>query len=290
MSETESKTPGLDQVLSAMIFGAQHPVSVAQMKQVLVEVADIFGGSAQAFAQVKESEIVEALNRIGEQYRQLSPGFHLVEVAQGYAFRSDPAFGMWLRHLLDRSKSARLSRPALETLAIIAYRQPVMRSEIEGVRGVNVDHIIKLLMEMQLIRIAGRSELPGRPLLYGTTGLFLEHFGLKGVKDLPGIDELSRIELERTRAATQTAETAAVPAAEGGGRVEADESIGQKEAPGSGGTPEAAPEPEGETREAADGEVHAGSDEANDESDLDDDEDDDDEDDDEDEDEDEEKE
>jgi segregation and condensation protein B len=101
--------------------------------------------------------------------------------------------------MLDVGKPTKLSRPALETLAIIAYRQPISRAEMEGVRGVTVDHVLRMLMEMQLIKIVGRSELPGRPMLYGTTQLFLEHFGLKDIKQLPGIEELARMEVQKRK-------------------------------------------------------------------------------------------
>jgi segregation and condensation protein B len=105
----------------------------------------------------------------------------------------------------------------LETLAIIAYRQPVARAEIEGVRGVAVDHILRLLMEMQLVKIIGRSNLPGRPLLYGTTALFLEHFGLKDVTELPGIEELARRSEQRVQIPRGSeAEVSAAVAGDGG--------------------------------------------------------------------------
>ena len=124
---------------------------------------------------------------------------HVIEVANGFRFENDSSCGPWLRHLLERGRPTRLSRPALETLAIIAYRQPVMRSEIEAVRGVAVDQIIRNLLEMQLIKIVGRSELPGRPWQFGTTQKFLEHFGLKNLMDLPGVEELRRMEDDQLR-------------------------------------------------------------------------------------------
>ena len=113
----------------------------------------------------------------------------LAEVAEGYRIQSDHTCGKWLMHLLNH-KPTRLSRPGLETLAIIAYRQPMTRAEMEGIRGVSVDHVIKLLMEIQLIRLVGRSELPGRPFLYGTTPAFLDHFGLKSLDDLDDVESL----------------------------------------------------------------------------------------------------
>lgn len=174
----------LKQVLGALIFGANRPLSIKEMRKCLVEVAAERGGETTAFAKVREKDIIDALAELRAESENVKGGFVLTEVAGGYKFQTDATCGKWLRHFLDAGKPHRLSRPALETLAIIAYRQPVTRAEIEGVRGVNVDHIVRTLMEMQLIRIVGRSELPGRPFQYGTTHSFLEHFGLKGLSDL----------------------------------------------------------------------------------------------------------
>ncbi len=208
MSETEVQ---LKQVLGAIVFAAKQPMTAAQIRKVLCEVAS---GSAEAFpstaafAKLKESEVRAALEDLRAEWETRAEGFHLAEGPGGFRFESDAECGPWVRHLLDIGKPQRLSRPALETLAIIAYRQPVTRAEIEGVRGVAVDHILRLLMELQLVKILGRSELPGKPLLYGTTSAFLEHFGLKDIKELPGIHELAR----RDQAAAQAAEAVAAEA------------------------------------------------------------------------------
>jgi segregation and condensation protein B len=212
MAETDPMVEKLKPLVGAILFGTRHPQSVVQIRHALVEAAEVRGGEARAFETVSERDIKEALRQLREDCEKQGLGFHLVEVAHGFKFQSDPAYGLWLRHLLDEHRRNRLSHAALETLAIIAYRQPVMRSEIEGVRGVNVDHIIALLLEMQLIRIAGRSDLPGRPFLYGTTGYFLEHFGLKDLRDLPAVDELSRRDVEHRKAALHVAPAAPPPA------------------------------------------------------------------------------
>lgn len=191
-----SRIPELKQILGSLIFGAPHPMTLNDMRRNLVDVAKEHGENAAAFADVKPADIRDALTQIKAEIEEYRPGFHLVEVAGGYRFQTDDACGPWLRHLLNAGKPHRLSHPALETLAIIAYRQPVTRAEIEAVRGVNVDHIVRLLAEMQLIRIVGRSNLPGRPMLYGTTRMFLEHFGIGDLKDLPGIEELARIDFK----------------------------------------------------------------------------------------------
>jgi segregation and condensation protein B len=131
---------------------------------------------------------------LGKDLASARLGFSIAEVANGYRLVNDASCGPWLRRLLEKGKPSRLSPPALETLAIIAYRQPCTRAEIEAVRGVEVDQMVRNLLELQLIRLVGRSELPGRPWLIGTTQKFLEHFGLNSLDDLPGVEELRRME------------------------------------------------------------------------------------------------
>jgi segregation and condensation protein B len=181
----------LKQLLGSLVFAAARPLGVSEMRRCLAEVGQTAGGEASAFAGLKEADIRTALNELAaEMNEKCRVGFHLAEVAGGFRFQTDPNCGKWIKHLLELGRPNRMSRPSLETLAIIAYRQPIMKSEIEGVRGVNVDHIIKGLLELRLIRIAGRSKLPGHPFLYGTTQLFLEHFGLKDLKDLKDIEPM----------------------------------------------------------------------------------------------------
>jgi len=215
--------PEIKEILGAMIFGSNRPLDVKEMRECLVEVAQEVGAETAVFAAVKEADVREALERLREDLEQRKCGFTLAEVAGGFRFQSSANCGKWLHHLLNTERPNRLSQPALETLAIIAYRQPVSKSEIEGVRGVNVDHIIKSLLEMQLIRISGRSELAGRPFLYSTTQAFLEHFGLKDIGDLRQMEPLLLRERERKRieqklaatgAGAVAAATAAVVAAE----------------------------------------------------------------------------
>lgn len=201
--------PELKQVLGAMLFGSRQPASATDLRRVMQEVAEVHGEEGRQFSKVTEKDVLAALEQLKTLLAENRMGLHLVEVAGGFRLQTDPECGPWLRHLLEMDKPSRLSRPTLETLAIIAYRQPVTRAEIEAVRGVTVDTIVRHLLELQLIRIMGRSPLPGRPLLYGTTQLFLEHFGLKSVKELPGIEQLCRREEEyerRQRAPAATAE------------------------------------------------------------------------------------
>jgi segregation and condensation protein B len=201
----------LKSVLGAIIFAARQPLTLGAIRKILQETAQAYGEETAAFGSMKDAEIKKTLQDMQNECTLQKVGFQLVESAEGFRFQSDPSGGPWVRHMLDVGKPTRLSRPGLETLAIIAYRQPVSRAEIEGVRGVAVDHVIRMLMEMQLIKIVGRSELPGRPMLYGTTALFLEHFGLKELKELPGIEEMARMEAFRQKqAAAAKAESAAV--------------------------------------------------------------------------------
>ena len=151
------------------------------------------------------AEIRRAVAEVRERLAKAGVGFELAEVNGGYRLMSAEACGPWLRQMLSKGRATVLSRPAIETLAIIAYRQPVSRSEIESVRGVNAGHVIKALMEMQLVRIVGRSDLPGRPFLFGTTPAFLEHFGLKSLDDLEKIEGAQDLARPRENAAAANA-------------------------------------------------------------------------------------
>jgi segregation and condensation protein B len=205
MDGTETAIPALKQIIGSLVFGAKKPLTSRELRKTIEEVAENLGGLFAPYASLKDKDVREALDALAGDVARAQCGFTLVEGSDGFLFQTDPACGPWLRHLLDLGRGQRLSRPALETLAIIAYKQPITKSDIEAVRGVSVDHILKTLMESQLARIMGRSELPGRPLLYGTTNLFLEHFGLKDVTELPKLDELSRLDTVRRARAAEAA-------------------------------------------------------------------------------------
>ncbi|MDD5482851.1 MAG: SMC-Scp complex subunit ScpB [Kiritimatiellae bacterium] len=191
----------LKKIIGAMLLAARKPAAAADLKKIFTQTAEEENDQAcRQFAGIKESEICAALEQIKIDLIQSACGIHLAEVAGGFRLQTDPECGPWLRRLLNAGRPSRLSKPALETLAIIAYRQPVTRAEIESVRGVNIDNIVRHLLECQLIKIAGRSKLPGHPMLYGTTQLFLEHFGLQSISHLPGIEQLRRREDEKIRA------------------------------------------------------------------------------------------
>lgn len=217
---TESKPQlELKQILGALLLGAKTPLSAGEIRKILADVAAEQEGEKNGFGALKEKDVREAMARLGKEIEDMRIGIHIAEVAGGYRYQTDLACAPWLRRLLNLGKPERLSMPAMETLAIIAYRQPVTRSEIESVRGVNVDSILRNLLEMQLVRIVGRSELPGRPLLYGTTQIFLEHFGLKSVEDLPGREQLAKRTAPVPAAQTPEQKPAEQPVAAPGGEA-----------------------------------------------------------------------
>jgi len=191
--------PELKQIIGALLFAAREPVPLDTIKKVFKDVAKNYEGAMQDFAKATREDILAAIDQLNKDLSQHHTGIHVGEVANGYRLQNDLNCGLWIRTMLEKGRSNRLSKPALETLAIIAYRQPCTRSEIEAVRGVAVDAIMKNLMELQLIKAVGRSELPGRPWLFATTQKFLEYFGLKDIKDLPGVEELRRIEKEQAK-------------------------------------------------------------------------------------------
>jgi len=192
--------PELKEIIGSLLFAAKKPVTAKEIRKALIGAGESYGGPCEQFASLKEKDILEAVNELREELSNGATGLHVAEVAHGFRLQNNAACGPWVRTLLDKDKNARLSKPALETLAIIAYRQPILRSEIESVRGVAVDQVLRNLVEMQLVKVTGRSDLPGRPWLFGTTQRFLEHFGLRALDEMPGMEELKRMaKPERTK-------------------------------------------------------------------------------------------
>lgn len=191
MSETEV-LPEVKEIIGAMLFAAKAPLTVKQMRATFPRAAMNYGGIVEDYGKVKDKDIKAALEELEKDYAKAKLGLAVVEVAAGFRLQNEKKTGPWLRELLEKGKPNRLSKPALETLSIVAYRQPCTRSEIEAVRGVAVDAMVRNLLEMGLLKVSGRSDLPGRPWLFGTTQLFLEHFGLKSLDELPNRDELRR--------------------------------------------------------------------------------------------------
>jgi segregation and condensation protein B len=182
----------LNQVIEALLFSAQKPLSTRELASAIKGAGDADELLPNEFARVKDAEVAAALEQLKIEYIGQNRAFQLVEKADGWQLVSDPAYAPWVRQLFPATKPARLTPPSLETLAIVAYRQPITRADVEAVRGVAVDGVLQSLMERGLVKIAGRAELPGRPLLYETTQFFLEHFGLRDLDELPNAEELRR--------------------------------------------------------------------------------------------------
>src|SRR5262245_49914699 len=180
----------LSRVIEALLFSARQPLSTKEIVDVLRNAGAEDEFAPNEFANVKPAEVAAAIEQLKVEYIQNEHGFQLVEKAEGFQLSSDPKYARWVRGLFPAAKPARLTSPALETLAIIAYRQPITRADVEAVRGVTIDSVLQTLMERGLVKISGRAEIPGRPLLYETTEFFLDHFGLRNLEELPNVDEL----------------------------------------------------------------------------------------------------
>jgi segregation and condensation protein B len=186
----------LKQVAEALVFASPKPLLT---KEIVAALRAAGEGTedleAQEFAKAKEADVLAALAEVQADLSATGRAFQLVERVNGWTLVSDPACALWVRQLYPEAKPTRLTGPQLETLAIIAYRQPVTRADCEAVRGVAVDGVMQVLLDRGLVKIAGRAEVPGRPLLYSTTEYFLQHFGLKTTDELPNASELKRVAL-----------------------------------------------------------------------------------------------
>lgn len=169
----------LKKILESFLFVSPSPIKSAQIKA-------LFG--------IEEDAVDNAFRDLTAKYTGDDSGLRVIKVAEGYRLSTSPDMALYIRKFL-KDPRPRLSRASLETLSVIAYKQPVTRSEAEFIRGVNVEGPLGTLLERGLIRIAGRKDAPGRPILYGTTRLFLEHFGLNTLKDLPLLDEFKEEDL-----------------------------------------------------------------------------------------------
>jgi segregation and condensation protein B len=183
----------LKSILEAMLFSAQKPLNPKELRELLAAAAE-HGDEAKPFKKTKEDVIVAALEELQKDHEAAQRSYRLACVAGSWQFASQPEFAPWIIALVGaKARPSRLSQPALETLAIIAYRQPLTRAEIEQIRGVAVDGVMQTLLERGLVGQAGRAEVIGRPMTYETTPVFLEYFGLRSLEDLPAADELRRI-------------------------------------------------------------------------------------------------
>ncbi|ODS33569.1 MAG: segregation and condensation protein B [Candidatus Scalindua rubra] len=159
-----------------MLFAVQEPISVRKISEI------IEGTDAK--------QIREIIQQLREEYDTYDRVFQIEEIANGFQLLSRPEYHEWISKIRKKSSESKLSQPALETLAIIAYKQPIIRADVEAIRGVQSGQMIRTLIEKGLVKIVGRDETLGRPLLYGTTKNFMEHFGLKSIKDLPKVEDL----------------------------------------------------------------------------------------------------
>lgn len=166
-------------LVESLLFVSGDPVTLQTLKNV---------------AEMPEIELKQLLDELITGYHDKNGGILIIEVATGYQMVANPRYVSWIRKIMNTSTPNKLSLPALETLAIIAYNQPIIKAELEQIRGVNADGMIKNLLDKRLIKIMGRKEVPGKPLLYGTTKEFLEYFGLKDLTGLPTLKELTRDE------------------------------------------------------------------------------------------------
>ena len=168
-------------IIEAVLFVSDKPVSIATLKEVLKD--------------IEPTEIRSCMEELNSEYNSSNRSFSIKEIAGGFQMLTDPVYSTWISSLYKKPAD-RMTGPALETLAIIAYKQPLTRSDIEAIRGVNVDGVLHTLEERSLIRTRGRVDGPGRPILYGTTNEFLQHFGLRSLEDLPKLKEFQESDLD----------------------------------------------------------------------------------------------
>ncbi len=200
----------LQRIVESLIMASESPLTLRSLLGTLKKVAadqaalaaeaakegEAFTGPDVAWVNdLEDTAILAAIDALNASYEREERAFAIAERASGYRIFTRPGYGLWVRGLFPDQKPQRLRPPALETLAIVAYRQPLTKADIEAVRGVSVDGVLKMLLDRNLVQIGGRADAPGRPLLYGTTDLFLDHFGIRTVDELPNAEELRKVEL-----------------------------------------------------------------------------------------------
>ncbi|NBB88202.1 MAG: SMC-Scp complex subunit ScpB [Bacteroidetes bacterium] len=177
----------LERYVEALVFAAPEPLSLSEIKKAL---------TANIFEKIPSSDVDKAIHNLKDRYESETYAFQILEIGGKYQFVTKGAYHRLIEDYLKLSKGKRLSKAALETLSIIAYKQPIVKSEIELIRGVNCDYTVQKLLEKELIEIDGRSDGPGRPLLYATSEKFMNYFGLKSIKDLPQLKDFEKQEEE----------------------------------------------------------------------------------------------
>ncbi len=194
----------LQEIVGSLLFASETPLTAGDLRAAVKAVEPEEGENAEVMEVYKtctSREIDEALKGLSKALDVAGCGFQLVCTGGAYRLQTVPSCGRYVRAMLKLDRPSRLGRASLETLAIIAYRQPITKSEVEEIRGVDVSANVKTLMDLQLIRLVGKSELPGHPFLYGTTPLFLEHFGLSSLQQLNELDPTLQRSNPRAKAA-----------------------------------------------------------------------------------------
>lgn len=247
----------LNQIIEALIFAAPEPVTSAEIAKAIRRASGESGlAEMQHWENISVKKVETAIDELGEHLGEAGRAVELREGANGWRFVTRADYVQWIRALLPEMRPEKLSPAALESLALIAYRQPITKADIEAVRGVSVDGTLQKLIERNLVRIGGRADLPGRPMLYETTEEFMEHFGVKDLDDLPNASELRIVELptaeteEETEAeaeATGTEEAPDSEAVEGPTQVEEETESAEPSDSDAGGEPVSI---EGETEPA----------------------------------------
>lgn len=188
-------------IVESLLFVSPEPLSVQRLVTIMGDVT--------------KADVAQALRGLGEELEQEGRGVRLVEIAGGFRLVTKQEYATWIKRLDKTKSAAKLSRSALESLAIIAYKQPIVRSEIEEIRGVETSGVVRTLLERKLVRIVGRKEVPGRPIMYGTTKFFLEHFGLNDLTQLPPLREFTELgESDQSLLPMESMEVTAPTAAE----------------------------------------------------------------------------
>ncbi|MGB0993602.1 MAG: SMC-Scp complex subunit ScpB [Akkermansiaceae bacterium] len=204
----------LTAIIEALLIASEDPLPTSELARLIrarvAEAEDALAADAEDYdgedkpelpedlsslASLDEDQVTAALAALNHSYEETGRAFIAAERAKGWKIYTSPDYAEFVRQLFPGRKPTRLSGPAMETLAIIAYRQPVTKASLEAVRGVSCDGMIQKLLDRELVKIGGRAELPGRPLLYETTDLFFEHFGVKSVEELPNSSELRAVKL-----------------------------------------------------------------------------------------------
>lgn len=188
-------TDKVKSIIEALLFAGSEPLKPSEIRE-----------AVSSAVQLTEGGIRAMIGELREEYRSSGRSFTIAEVAGGYRLQTLPEYAEWISKLRAAPSKRKLSAPALETLAIVAYRQPITKAEIEAIRGVNIDGVLENLADRELVETRGRKQAIGKPHLYVTTRKFLEHFGLRELKDLPQIEELKRAVVEHAPAAAPAVE------------------------------------------------------------------------------------